>query len=212
MTTVQLEPQSATIRLVGPVTSDSVLWLVGELTTLSSYYHYRSIRLMVDSPGGDAAALLHFTDWLGEWRRRNEGLVLHTVALTQASSAAAVIVSLGCRRGAYPSTQLLYHHGRVLTDGPSLWTQERLALQQMELARLNQRIVRLLAEHALTKLKERNRPLVRVPRGAHAADVEEIEVKDADDLAAIYAETFERDRFMTPETAIGLGLLDAIER
>lgn len=107
------EDQRAVIRFSGEVNADRVFSLCDEIDLAVQYYCYPSVRIEIDSPGGELNSLRHYIARLRDWRR--QGARIETLALTRCSSAAAYMLSLGdvgCRM-AMPRTTLLYHNTRL---------------------------------------------------------------------------------------------------
>ena len=82
----------AIVTIVTEITEESMVGLVDEIDRLSTQYCYRTIELRVSSPGGTGHALDYYLVALQRFREQD--VVIHTRALTQACSAGAAIVSL----------------------------------------------------------------------------------------------------------------------
>ena len=111
MLNVNLEPDRATVSVVGEITEELAIELVDRVERLHAERFYTRIELEIASPGGAIVALDHCID--GLCRLREAGVEISTRALTRAVSAAAILVSLGDRRAAMPRSLLQYHMGRV---------------------------------------------------------------------------------------------------
>ena len=107
-----LGPDRATLFLTGEITRESAVELVDRIHKLHHTYFYPRIDLEVASPGGEAAALFYCVEALRD--QRPSGLEINTRVQTMASSAAAVLVSLGDSRVASPRARLLYHTARLM--------------------------------------------------------------------------------------------------
>jgi len=84
---------AAVLSFHGEVTIESIL-AVNDLGRLAvNYYQAKSLDLEIDSPGGDCRALDHFLDFRDELVEG--GIRLTTTGLTQASSAAAMMLTMG---------------------------------------------------------------------------------------------------------------------
>lgn len=207
---VRLESDRAVVRLLVPLDRESVFALIDEFELLQSYYRYRYICLEIDSPGGEATALQYLLARIAQWRSE-QGLVLSTRALSAVSSAAAIILSLGSHghRRAHESARLLYHSGRAMTGGGDFLTRPVLQALCTQLDQLNQTVARQLAQNAFPAGGER--PLrIRIPGSQHEPNVERT-VSSVGELEAIYTAFLERDHVITPEQAVGLGLIDTVE-
>jgi hypothetical protein len=110
------ERHGAVATLRGPLVVDRALALVRRLDQAVGYYQYRNLEIAIDSPGGEGDALKHVLDALGRLRRR--GVRVATRGLTEACSAAALLLSSGApgHRRVASHTRLLYHHGRLPGD------------------------------------------------------------------------------------------------
>jgi ATP-dependent protease ClpP protease subunit len=205
---LRLESDRAVLRLLVPVDRESVFALADELELLQSYYRYRHVVLEIDSPGGEATALQFLIGRLSHWRD-TQGLVISTWALSSVSSAAAIILSLGSRgyRRAPAVACLLYHSARAVMSGGGSLTGPGVRALSYELERLDHTIVSQLAQNAYPFNGE---PLlIRIPEGRREPHVERT-VRSAVELEAIYSAFFERDQVISPEQAVGLGLLDEV--
>ena len=114
MINVEHKQTHVIVTFTGNVTESSIIELVGAIDRLKSDYFYRRIELRIASPGGDVVALDYFIDALSNWKR--QALTVITRALTTCSSAAAIMLSLGDRREASPSSTLLYHYSRMSVE------------------------------------------------------------------------------------------------
>ena len=114
MINVEHKQTHVIVTFTGNVTESSIIELVGAIDRLKSDYFYRRIELRIASPGGDVVALDYFIDALSNWKR--QALTVITRALTTCSSAAAIMLSLGDRREASPSSILLYHYSRMSVE------------------------------------------------------------------------------------------------
>lgn len=208
--TARLLPDRMAVRFATDVTRDSVFYLTDIVDAGLAYYGYGRIDLQIDSAGGSADSLAYFIRRLTEWRRGTSRLVLRTVGLTTVASAAAVMLSLGTvgHRQVYPSTRLLYHHGRILTQRPAMWTRAELEHHASALAAVDGEVLQALARHVIdgTGTPLRVRPW---PRGRdHGAD--ELDISTAGELRSLYDAAAARDEVMPPDAAVGLHLVDAV--
>ena len=135
----------AVIRFSGELTWDSATGLADCIDTLTMRYFYKRIELVIQSPGGLAAALEYLTRCISAWRER--GVHLRTRVLASAASAAAVLLSLGDERIAEPEAQLLYHLSRDINPGAI--TAHASAEIRDALARIDERIINQLVERTL---------------------------------------------------------------
>ena len=108
---VEHEHERAIVSFVAPVSESSIIELIRTINDLQKQRFYRQVELQIASPGGQVLALQYFLEALAHWK--NRGLNLTTLALTSCSSAAAVMLSLGNRRKASPTSLILYHFARI---------------------------------------------------------------------------------------------------
>jgi ATP-dependent protease ClpP protease subunit len=96
-----------------PVTHDGIYALCSRLDEAVDYYKYDRIELSLHSPGGSAAALKYFMACRDRWTKT--GIELHTIALNEACSAAAFMLSIGTlgSRSVQAHTNLIYHFARL---------------------------------------------------------------------------------------------------
>ena len=144
MISVNLEPDRATVSVVGEITEELAIELVDRIERLHVERFYTRIGMEIASPGGAIVALDHCVDGMG--RLRNAGVEISTRALTQAASAAAILVSLGDRRAAMPRSLLQYHMGRV--RGVQTVTADSASQIVEALHEVDRRLVELLVERA----------------------------------------------------------------
>jgi ATP-dependent protease ClpP protease subunit len=99
-----------------PVTDDSIYSLCGRLDEAIAYFNYDTIELCIHSPGGSVAALKYFNACRERWE--NKGIRLRTIALNEACSAAAFMLSCGTlgERVAKSHSTLVYHFGRLSSE------------------------------------------------------------------------------------------------
>ena len=144
MISVNLEPDRATVSVVGEITEELAIELVDRVERLHAERFYTRIELEIASPGGAIVALDHCID--GMRRLREAGVEISTRALTLAASAAAILVSLGDRRAAMPRSLLQYHMGRV--RGVQTVTADSASQIVEALHEVDRRLVALLVERA----------------------------------------------------------------
>ena len=115
MRTVVYRENRAIVTIVTEITEESMVGLVDEIDRLNSQYFYRTIELRVSSPGGTGQALDYYLVALQRFREQD--VVIHSRALTQACSAGAAIVSLAeGTREAEASSVLVYHASRLKSE------------------------------------------------------------------------------------------------
>lgn len=148
---IYYEPDRARILFAAPVTDSSIFWVCDEIETALNYYHYSEIELQINSPGGDLAYLEFYLTRLQEWRKR-PNFRLSTLALSQAASAAGIMLcmgDIGCRR-AYSGAKILLHDVRV--SGESILDKGRMTAICGALKAADTRLIKMLARHIHSKV------------------------------------------------------------
>ena len=136
----------AVVSFVARVSESSIIHLVRIVNELRYQRFYRDVELQIASPGGDVLALQYFVEALSQWR--DDGFELTTRALTSCSSAAAVMLSLGDRRKASPTSHLLYHFARYHVDASVPITRARAHLLAESLDLTDSRILKEIVSRA----------------------------------------------------------------
>jgi ATP-dependent protease ClpP protease subunit len=105
--------QEGTLEINTDISEASAIEIEKHLERLFGYYHYEQVTLKINSPGGAVIGLEHILECVQRWR--DGGRRVQTLAMFRASSAAALLMSLGevGSRSAHRNTSLLYHHARV---------------------------------------------------------------------------------------------------
>ena len=134
----------AAVHFTGPLDWDSAVELVDVVETLTTHYFYDVVELTVTSNGGATEAFDHV---LGAMRRWEAGGVrVITRAVGSASSAGALLVSLGTERVAAPLARLRYHH--VMAPEPGVLTAAGARALERTLVATDASMVRRLVERA----------------------------------------------------------------
>ena len=117
----------AVVAFTGELDWDASRELVEVVDGLVHEYFYTVVELVVSSSGGNVRAFEFFLGRHREWSRR--GVTLRTRILSEAASAAAILVSLGDERIAEPGATLSFHCTRVSPESgvdagttASLWS------------------------------------------------------------------------------------------
>ena len=152
----------AVVSFTGGVDWPSICDLADLVDTLVDHHFHTCIELVIASPGGLVAALDHYVERAGRWRAR--GVLLRTRVVSEAFSAAAVMLSLGDERVAGRGARLLYHTARFQDAGP---VTARASTEMHDvLSRIDEAMVGRLVERVL----DGGRPPVRVPYAAERSD------------------------------------------
>ncbi len=141
---VDFGDETATIHLDREIDDALVNSAALALDELAGRYGYRKVELCLASPGGSLTSMEYLLSSLAEWERR--GVAVNTRALTNAQSAAAVILSCGSERRAHPKSMLLYHEARQLDPGTATEGSTRDRRAALRLA--NDTLADRLAERA----------------------------------------------------------------
>jgi ATP-dependent protease ClpP protease subunit len=177
---------AAVLSFHGEVNVESILRLTDLGRMAVSYYQAKTLELEIDSLGGDCRALDHFLDFREELSE--SGVRLITTGLTQACSAAAMMLTIGDVgfRRARKSCRLLFHCSRMSVPQQAVYTAEVL-VQYVEMMKSidTQYIDRVVAQVAKSSEKSRIFP---------------------DQIRSL----FERDQMIKPVEALELGLIDQI--
>jgi ATP-dependent Clp protease, protease subunit len=183
--TTTLDAVQPVIRLTGEIEMPVAYTLIDEIKLLHGYYQFRTIDLHIDSPGGNADALRYLVHALDSWRK-GEGRVLRTFGMNEVASAAAMLLSLGTlgHRAASKRSRLLYHSVRSVHRENSEHTVAQLRMVTRRLERWDHWFVDLLAEHTLPD--------------------------DAASYRRKVARLMRQERFISPEQALELKLIDRI--
>ena len=152
----------AAVTFSGELTWDACIDLVDVVDTMIERYFYRQVELVITSHGGLTAALDYLHDAIKRWS--SQGVHLRTRVISQAGSAAAVLLSLGHERVAEPGARLFYHLARIRDAGDI--TAHATTQIQSVLARIDDRLIAFLVDRAM-----RDPGAVR-PHQAHATDRE----------------------------------------
>ncbi|MCY4278336.1 MAG: ATP-dependent Clp protease proteolytic subunit [Gammaproteobacteria bacterium] len=141
---VDFGDETATIHLDREIDDALVNSAALALDELAGRYGYRKVELCMASPGGSLTSMEYLLSSLAEWERR--GVAVNTRALTNAQSAAAVILSCGSERRAHPKSMLLYHEARQLDPGTA--TEGSTRDRRAALRHANDTLADRLAERA----------------------------------------------------------------
>jgi ATP-dependent protease ClpP protease subunit len=154
--TTLLDATSPVIRLTGDIDMQVCYALIDEMKLLHDYYQFRTVELQIDSPGGSADALHHIVLSMRDWSQGN-GRVLRTVALNQACSAAAMLLSFGTvgHRHALATSRLLYHPIRSVFTQHTVQTVSQLRMMSRNLEEWDGKFLDMLSEHACAAGKDR---------------------------------------------------------
>ena len=106
----------AVVVFSGALDWDATQELVDLVDVLVDEYFYTDVELVVTSDGGLVRAFEHYLARQEEWRRR--GVMIRTRVVSEAASAAAILVSLGDERVAEPGATLAFHCLQAAPNGP----------------------------------------------------------------------------------------------
>ena len=105
----------AVVAFTGDLDWDAVRELVDIVELVVQEYFYGAVEILVSSPGGNVRAFEYYLGRQAEWRRA--GVRIRTNVLSEAASAAALLVSLGDERIADPGATLSYHCTHASPEG-----------------------------------------------------------------------------------------------
>ena len=224
-------------RLTGLLDDEAAIALVEGCDRAVFDYAYRALTIEIASPGGLANAIEFVLEAMGRWREC--GTKINTRALTQAGSAAALLLSAGDRRSAGPNAIMLFHRcagGRDDNETPH----ELEEIDQRALKRLAQRAQgRLLGEgcsdlvtkgrdlivahHLVGTEQEANEDSATAVLGLYSDDEKRRDLCNrlqhrlaltrgkVDALKTLYAELFDINEWISAPLALALGLIDTVE-
>ena len=172
----------AVVLFVGELDWEASHTLVSSIEEVLDHYFYTEVELVVVSPGGSIRAFEYYLNAFRDWR--NKGIRFRTRVISNASSAAAVIVSLGDERVAEPGAKLMYHHARV--SNATDITASATAGLHAALRAVDERLVGYLADRVLADPVD----TPKVPFEAERSDREVLE--------RLHAGLETRDRKKTP--------------
>ena len=152
----------AVVSFTGEVDWSSICTLVELVDTLVERHFHTRIELVIASPGGLVAALDHYVECAGQWRAR--GVRVNTRVVSEAFSAAAVMLSLGDERVAGRGARLLYHAARVRDAGPIT------ARASTEMHDVLSRVDEAMVERLVDRVLAGGRRPARVPYAAEGSD------------------------------------------
>ena len=234
-----LGPFGATLFLTSEITQESAIDLIERIRKLNDSYFYPEVDIEIASPGGEAAALFYCADALRPGAPFRVGVT--TRVRTSASSAAAVLASLGDRRLASPRARLLYHTSRLMGIDHEVTADMAAALSRV-IGQADTSIVELLVERARraprqvdrtnrTKVKQFRptdwgviahllgqapKPGGRLPRGSLLKELRKavdaaLAAPESEALAALYGSLCALDVPISAHLAQELHLIDAVE-
>lgn len=151
---VRYEQQRAIVRFCSPVDANSIFALCDEIDLALDYYLYPRVTIEIDSPGGEVRSLIYYIQKLKGWRKRQ--VAIETVALTQCSSAAAFMLSLGDlgKRNSMPRAMLLYHNARIYSSAQQPLTSDQLDKLRTILSQTDAEMLVSLLRHLYGQLGE----------------------------------------------------------
>jgi hypothetical protein len=147
--TIQVEyhDEHACVFITEELTTPTAIDVYKTLGDLRGYWHYETIVLEINSPGGELSALRQIAHDLQICRA--EGVCVHTRGLIQVGSAAALLLALGNIgfRTVHPHTELLFHRTRFLTKADEVLTARAAVLAAEQLKRRDDEVLRALMSH-----------------------------------------------------------------
>ena len=203
---IRYHSDRAVLPLLGPLTAHASAMLRGEIEMAVGYYGYRTIELVLESPGGALTALENLLDLLTSLRAET-GVTVRTRAIGDVASAAAFLVALGCpgHRLIAPSARLLFHEPRVHVDGPN--ARELTRRDCGDLGRLlgeaTDRLLDVLAHHVWSLTVAGLASAVAVREGAIGA-------RSESELRDVFARLLEEERWVSARGAVSYGLVDRV--
>lgn len=215
---LRLLPDRVAMIIAGELTAESVQPVLLDMGQAISYYRYSNVQFLVNSPGGELAALLLIEQSMQWWRGMGARIV--TSSWGRAHSAAALLVSMGDPgwRLVRAGTSLLYHQSRFqfkepVTIGPAgleemLHDQERFLRRYVEI--LAQRIGGETADRAPTRAPSLPPSSVRCAGPGDAGTAASALVTPASTPTERFADLLRREPILSAEEAHNLRLVDHV--
>lgn len=203
---IRYHSDRAVLPLLGPLTAHASAMLRGEIEMAVGYYGYRTIELVLESPGGALTALEKLLDLLTSLRAET-GVTIRTRAIGDVASAAAFLTALGCpgQRLIAPSARLLLHEPRVAVaadDGRQLTRRDCGELSRL-LGEAADRLLAVLARHVASVTAGGHASAVVVREGAIGA-------RSESELRDVLARLLEEERWLSASEALSYGLVDRV--
>ncbi len=110
-------PDCAEITLAGPIQASSIYPICDTIDQAVEQFYYDHVRFRISSDGGETKSLRYMLSQMEDWHRR--GVTIETIAMTECSSAAAVMLSMGTRGHRYADmkhSRLMWHFARMPSD------------------------------------------------------------------------------------------------
>ncbi len=205
------ESQKAVVRLAREVSNESIFALCDEIDLAIDYYKYPEIEIQLDSPGGSIDSLEYYLERHAYWKK--QGVSISTLAMTEVSSAAAIILALGDigKRRAYASSRLLFQRGMDTPHRPISFVDTEFIRDMLK--ELDHRIEEKIARHLLSIEALQQKP-VTYPEHDIADTVKAQSFKRGltpDALIAKLEELYGHNAPIRPEDARSLYLIDIVE-
>ena len=224
----------AVVAFTGELDWDAVRELVETIDLVVDEFFYTVVELVVSSRGGNTRAFEFYLAQQERWRGR--GLRLRTRILSEAASAAAILVSLGDERVAEPGATLSLHCAHVspesqlnaqasasifsvlneIDDRMIARLVERVARSRDEVPHEAERadrslLERLWAEFARTaKRRQPPRKVRGLARGVGRYVEQAVRRSDRDALTRLYRRLFEIECTLSARLALTVRLIDRI--
>ena len=135
----------AVVHFAGTLEWESAAELVDTVDTLTEHYFYNVVELVVTSSGGATEAFEHVLGAMRRWKLGGVHVVTRVVA--NASSAGALLVSLGAERVAAPRARFRFHN--VMAPEPGSLTAAGARALERTLLETDARMLTRLAERTL---------------------------------------------------------------
>ena len=224
----------AVVAFTGELDWDAVRELVETIDLVVDEFFYTVVEVVVSSRGGNTRAFEFYLAQQERWRGR--GLRLRTRILSEAASAAAILVSLGDERVAEPGATLSLHCAHVspesqlnaqasasifsvlneIDDRMIARLVERVARSRDEVPHEAERadrslLERLWAEFARTaKRRQPPRKVRGLARGIGRYVEQAVRRSDRDALTRLYRRLFEIECTLSARLALTVRLIDRI--
>ena len=187
----------AIVPFSADLTLSSATELVESVDSAINTYLYREVEILVQSRGGQVAALDYLVRAFLRWHE--DGIRVRARVATQAGSAAALLVALAEERVAEPGATLLFHH--VHLSGLDSVSARRGAQIHSTLTRLDERLIGQIVDRV------RAAPACD---GDHAAALEPDDHEPLERLVAVLGLTVRRRSLKRMARAVGSAVARAV--
>jgi ATP-dependent protease ClpP protease subunit len=146
------QTQRATLVCAGPIGHTMAAEFELMMSIAREDYHYDDLTLEMNSPGGQIDHLRQMLRVIAH--AKSNGVRVRTHALTQASSAAAILLAMGSygSRWVSPEATVVFHHSRLNTSQHTPITADLANTMQEQTKQCDQWVIKNLLESQIQQL------------------------------------------------------------